>query len=97
MEMSPSRGIRTLRSGPIGPWRSQRRLGKPTQSACHRRKVCFGTGAGGSLVIADADRGLTVAYVMNRMAPYPIVTPIAAALVERVYNIVGRYSKVSVR
>ena len=55
-------------------------------------RVCFGTGAGGSLVIADADRRLTVAYVMNKMAlpgPYLIVSPIAAALVERVYDIVG--------
>jgi CubicO group peptidase (beta-lactamase class C family) len=56
-------------------------------------RVCFGTGAGGSLVIADADRRLTVAYVMNKMAlPQPgmVVTPIAAALVERVYEIVTR-------
>ena len=27
-----------------------------------------GSGAGGSLVIADADRRMTVAYVMNKMA-----------------------------
>jgi CubicO group peptidase (beta-lactamase class C family) len=56
-------------------------------------RVCFGTGAGGSIVIADADRRLTVAYVMNQMAlpgPYRIVSPIAAALVERVYDIVHR-------
>jgi CubicO group peptidase (beta-lactamase class C family) len=55
-------------------------------------RVCFGTGAGGSLVIADMDRRLTVAYVMNKMAlpgPYLIVSPIAAALVERVYEIVA--------
>ena len=51
---------------------------------------CFGTGAGGSLVIADADRRLTVAYVMNKMVPCLPVGPIAAALVERVYNIVTR-------
>jgi CubicO group peptidase (beta-lactamase class C family) len=56
-------------------------------------RVCFGTGAGGSLVIADSDRRLTIAYVMNQMAlpgPCLIVSPIAAALVERVYDIVGR-------
>jgi CubicO group peptidase (beta-lactamase class C family) len=54
-------------------------------------RVCFGTGAGGSIVIADADRRLTFAYVMNKMAlpgPRLIVSPIAAALVERVYDIV---------
>jgi CubicO group peptidase (beta-lactamase class C family) len=53
-------------------------------------RVCFGAGAGGSLVIVDADRRMTVAYVMNKMVPRPIVTPIAAALVERVYDIVNR-------
>ena len=31
-------------------------------------RVCFGTRAGGSLVLTDADRRLTVAYVMNKMA-----------------------------
>ncbi len=40
--------------------------------------------------MADADRRMTVAYVMNKMVPCPIVTPIAAALVERVYDIVNR-------
>jgi CubicO group peptidase (beta-lactamase class C family) len=53
-------------------------------------RVCFGTGAGGSLVIADADRRLTIAYVMNKMVPCMIVGPIAAALAERVYDIVKR-------
>jgi CubicO group peptidase (beta-lactamase class C family) len=55
-------------------------------------RVCFGTGAGGSLVIADADRRLTIAYVMNKMAVYSnmILAPIPAALVERVYDIVNR-------
>ncbi len=56
-------------------------------------RVCFGTGAGGSLVLVDADRRLTVAYVMNQMAlpgPNLIASPIAAALVERVYEIVDR-------
>jgi CubicO group peptidase (beta-lactamase class C family) len=53
-------------------------------------RVCFGSGAGGSLVLADADRRMTIAYVMNKMVPLPVVTPIAAALVERVYDIVNR-------
>jgi CubicO group peptidase (beta-lactamase class C family) len=53
-------------------------------------RVCYGSGAGGSLVLADADRRMTVAYVMNKMAPYPIVTPIAAALLERAYDLVDR-------
>jgi CubicO group peptidase (beta-lactamase class C family) len=53
-------------------------------------RVCFGAGAGGSIVIADADRRLTIAYVMNRMVPCLVVSPIGAALIERVYDIVGR-------
>jgi CubicO group peptidase (beta-lactamase class C family) len=53
-------------------------------------RQCFGTGAGGSLVIADVDRRMTLAYVMNKMAQCMVVGPIAAALVERVYDIVGR-------
>ena len=53
-------------------------------------RVCFGTGAGGSLVIADVDRRMTIAYVMNKMEMSGIVEPIAAALVERVYDIVNR-------
>ena len=49
-------------------------------------RVCFGSGTGGSMVIADVDRRMTVAYVMNKMAPGMVVWPIAAALVERVYE-----------
>jgi CubicO group peptidase (beta-lactamase class C family) len=52
-------------------------------------RVCFGSGAGGSIVVVDADRRLTIAYVMNKMIP-SLVSPIAAALVERAYDIVGR-------
>jgi CubicO group peptidase (beta-lactamase class C family) len=50
-------------------------------------RVAFGSGAGGSIVIVDADRRLTIAYVMNKMTPCTFVSPIAAALVERVYAI----------
>jgi CubicO group peptidase (beta-lactamase class C family) len=51
-------------------------------------RLCAWGGWGGSLVIADADRRLTIAYVMNKMAmgsPGPIVT----ALVKRLYHIVN--------
>jgi len=40
-------------------------------------------------VIADVDRRLTFAYVMNKMAPC-LVGPIAAVLIERLYDIVDR-------
>jgi CubicO group peptidase (beta-lactamase class C family) len=47
-------------------------------------RVCFGAGTGGSLVAIDADRRITFAYVMNKMASGAI----AAALGERVGEIV---------
>jgi hypothetical protein len=53
-------------------------------------RICFGSGAGGSLVLADADRRLTIAYVMNKVATSMVICPIPAALVERVYEIVKR-------
>ena len=43
-------------------------------------------------MIADADRCMTVAYVMNKMRPV-LVGPIAAALLERLYEIVSRQSR----
>jgi CubicO group peptidase (beta-lactamase class C family) len=52
-------------------------------------RLCSWGGAGGSLVIADVDRRMTFAYVMNKMRP-DLVGPIAAALVERLYVIVNR-------
>ena len=52
-------------------------------------RVCCWGGAGGSMVMIDADRRVTFAYVMNKMAP-GVVAPIAWALVERVYDIVKR-------
>jgi CubicO group peptidase (beta-lactamase class C family) len=47
-------------------------------------RVCCWGGAGGSLVLIDVGRRMTVAYVMNKMGPGAI----AWALAERVYNIV---------
>jgi CubicO group peptidase (beta-lactamase class C family) len=50
-------------------------------------RLCLWGGAGGSLVIADVDRRMTFAYVMNKMRP-DRVGPIAEALVKRLYDIV---------
>jgi CubicO group peptidase (beta-lactamase class C family) len=46
-------------------------------------------GAGGSLVIADVDRRMTFAYVMNKMVP-SMVGPVAEVLVKRLYDIMTR-------
>jgi CubicO group peptidase (beta-lactamase class C family) len=46
-------------------------------------------GAGGSLVIADVDRRMTFAYVMNKMVP-SVVGPVAEILVKRLYDLVKR-------
>jgi CubicO group peptidase (beta-lactamase class C family) len=52
-------------------------------------RVCCWGGTGGSLAIIDVDRRITFAYVMNKMAPGG-GAPIAAALAERVKDIVNR-------
>lgn len=49
-------------------------------------RVCFGAGTGGSLVAIDADRRITIAYVMNKIGSGSI----AAALGEKVKEIVTR-------
>lgn len=43
-------------------------------------RVCFWGGWGGSMVINDADRRVTLAYMMNRMAPGIIGGPVIAQL-----------------
>jgi CubicO group peptidase (beta-lactamase class C family) len=48
-------------------------------------RICSWGGWGGSLVVVDADRRMTLAYAMNKMAP-GIVGPIAAPLVQRLYE-----------
>jgi CubicO group peptidase (beta-lactamase class C family) len=48
-------------------------------------RLAFGGGTGGSVVIADVDRRITFAYVMNKMMPG---APVAVALLERLSDIV---------
>ena len=48
-------------------------------------RVCYWGGWGGSLVVNDVDRGMTIAYMMNKMAPGIIGGPRSAALVSAAY------------
>ncbi len=48
-------------------------------------RVCFWGGWGGSIVVTDLDRRLTIAYMMNKMAPGIIGSPRSEAYVRAVY------------
>ncbi len=52
-------------------------------------RVAFWGGWGGSIVIADAGRRTTIAYVMNRMSPGIIGSPRSDAYVSAVYAALG--------
>ncbi|MES2950381.1 MAG: serine hydrolase domain-containing protein [Pseudomonadota bacterium] len=52
-------------------------------------RICFWGGWGGSMVIVDTERRMTFAYMMNKMAPGLVGGPIAAALVQRVYQLLS--------
>ena len=52
-------------------------------------RVCFWGGWGGSVIITDLDRRLTVSYMMNKMAPGIIGSPRAEAYVRGVYDALG--------
>lgn len=51
-------------------------------------RICLWGGAGGSMVIVDVDRRMTLAYVMNKMVPL-LVPPNITALATCFYSIVG--------
>ncbi len=48
-------------------------------------RVCYWGGWGGSLVVNDLDQNMTVAYMMNKMAPGIIGGPRSAALLSAAY------------
>ncbi|MBP2338849.1 CubicO group peptidase (beta-lactamase class C family) [Saccharothrix coeruleofusca] len=52
-------------------------------------RVCFWAGWGGSVVIADLDRRITLSYVMNRMGQGLIGSERTAAYVRAVYDALG--------
>lgn len=53
------------------------------------RRVCTWGGYGGSLVIMDLDRRLTIAYVMNKMSQVGIGSERGKAYVSSVYKAIG--------
>lgn len=59
-------------------------LGHPA-FADHTGRVCWWTGFGGALVVNDLDRRLTIAYVMNKMAPGVLNLDRGAAYVRTIY------------
>jgi CubicO group peptidase (beta-lactamase class C family) len=52
-------------------------------------RVCYWGGWGGSLIVNDVDRQLTIAYMMNKMAAGIIGGPRSEALVRAAYAAVG--------
>ena len=48
--------------------------------------VCFWGGAGGSMIIIDLDRRMTIAYMMNKMAPVLVGNPSAEAIITAAYQ-----------
>jgi CubicO group peptidase (beta-lactamase class C family) len=52
-------------------------------------RVCFWGGWGGSLIIMDLDRRLTISYLMNRMAPGIIGSDRGESYVRAVYGALG--------
>jgi len=54
----------------------------------HDGRLCFWGGWGGSMIIVDVDRRMTLAYMMNQMAPGIIGGPTAAELITAAYTAV---------
>ena len=52
-------------------------------------KICFWGGWGGSLIVMDLERRLTIGYTMNRMAPGIIGSPRAETYLNAVYGALG--------
>ena len=52
-------------------------------------KVCFWGGWGGSMIIMDLDRRVTISYMMNKMQPGLVGSDIAASYLDAVYKLLG--------
>jgi CubicO group peptidase (beta-lactamase class C family) len=60
-------------------------LGSPSVPYVPSGRTCYWGGWGGSLILMDLDRRLTISYAMNRMAPGIIGSDRSQAYVEAVY------------
>ena len=54
-----------------------------------RRQICFWGGWGGSMIIIDIDRRMTIAYMMNKMAPGILGSARSEAYVRAAYEALG--------
>ncbi len=52
-------------------------------------KICFWGGWGGSMIVMDVGRGMTIAYMMNKMAPGIIGSPRAEQYSRAIYDALG--------
>jgi len=52
-------------------------------------RICFWGGWGGSMIIVDLDRRMTIAYMMNKMAPGLVGNPTSTALITAAYGALG--------
>ena len=64
-------------------------LGSPVVPYVPEGRTCFWGGWGGSMVVMDLDRRLTISYVMNRMAPGVLGSDRSEAYVRAVYAALG--------
>ncbi|MBT9599328.1 MAG: beta-lactamase family protein [Vitreoscilla sp.] len=60
-------------------------------------RLAYWGGWGGSLVVADADRRMCFAYMMNKMAPGLVGGPNVASLAAALYEIVGEQTRPAVQ
>ena len=52
-------------------------------------RICFWGGWGGSMIVCDLDRRLTIAYVMNRMGAGIVGSTRAEAYLREIYASLG--------
>jgi CubicO group peptidase (beta-lactamase class C family) len=50
-------------------------------------RICFWGGAGGSVIVIDVDRRMTIAYMMNKMFPAIVGNPTSEAIVTTAYKV----------